>query len=79
MRLNRSIKHLSLIIISLFFVACSDVTKPIDTEVYLPIGMDKDGCMRYRLKPTTQMSTQVIVYKSINGGYTPNNEMSVCR
>ena len=79
MRLNRSIKHLSLIIISLFFVACSDITKPIDTEVYLPIGMDKDGCMRYRLKPTTQMSTQVIVYKSINGGYTPNNEMSVCR
>ena len=79
MRLNRSIKHLSLIIISLFFVACSDITKPIDTEVYLPIGMDKDGCMRYRLKPTTQMSTQVIIYKSINGGYTPNNEMSVCR
>jgi len=79
MRLNRSIKHLGLILISLFFVACSDITKPIDTEVYLPIGMDKDGCMRYRLKPTTQMSTQVIVYKSINGGYTPNNEMSVCR
>lgn len=79
MRLNRSIKHLSLIIISLFFVACSDVTKPIDTEVYLPIGMDKDGCMRYRLKPTAQMSTQVIIYKSINGGYTPNKEMSVCR
>lgn len=79
MRLNRSIKHLSLIIISLFFVACSDVTKPIGAEVYLPIGMDKDGCMRYRLKPTTQMSTQVIIYKSINGGYTPNKEMSVCR
>ncbi len=79
MRLNRSIKHLSLIIISLFFVACGNITKPIDTEVYLPIGMDKDGCMRYRLKPTTQMSTQVIIYKSINGGYTPNKEMSVCR
>ena len=79
MRLNRSIKHLSLIIISLFFVACSDITKPIDTEVYLPIGMDKDGCMRYRLKPTTQMSAQVIVYKSINDGYSPNKEMSVCR
>jgi hypothetical protein len=79
MRLNRSIKHLSLIIISLFFVACSDITKPIDTEVYLPIGMDKDGCMRYRLKPTTQMSTQVIIYKSINGGYTPNKNTSNCR
>jgi len=49
-----------------------------DDRQYFAIGNDGDGCMRYRIKPTSQMSVQVIVYKTIDGSYTPNKENSVC-
>lgn len=63
--------------------SCDEATinkkQAIDNNQYLAMGKDSDGCTRYRLQSTTQMSVQVIVYKTIDGGYTPNKNNSVCQ
>jgi hypothetical protein len=79
MKINRLLKIFVLIIMSIFTTACNDAYKtPVAKEVYLPLSKDSDGCMRYRLKSITSMSVQVILYKTADGGYTPNKENSIC-
>ena len=79
MKISYFSKIASLIIISILSTSCDYVYKQkTDANIYLPMGKDSDGCMRYRLKTTEQMSVQVILYKTIDGSYTPNKKMSLC-
>ncbi len=48
-------------------------------DFYLvPIGPDRDGCMRYRTFSLTRMVTQVIYYDDGKGGYTANKAAALC-
>ena len=79
MRINNLLKIVALMLMGIFTAACDNVYRQTATkEVYLSLGEDGSGCMRYGLKSTTQMSVQVILYKAANGGYTPNKENSIC-
>lgn len=75
-------KSLIFILLSGLLASCNEMPAykiPVaDDSQYLAIGNDGDGCMRYQIKSTSQMSAQVILYKTIDGGYTPNKNMSLC-
>lgn len=48
-------------------------------DFYLvPVGPDRDGCMRYRAFSLTRMVAQVIYYDDGDGGYTPNKAAAQC-
>lgn len=80
MKISYLSKFISLLIVIIFTTSCDQIYKQqIDTNIYLPMGRDSDGCMRYRLKATEKMSTQVIVYQTMAGKYTPNKNTSDCR
>lgn len=52
---------------------------PRGEDFYLvPIGPDRDGCMRYRTFSLTRMVTQVIYYDDGKGGYTANKAAALC-
>jgi len=75
-------KSLIFLLLSGLLVSCNEMTAyknpAADDSQYLAIGNDGDGCMRYQIKSTSQMSVQVILYKTIDGGYSPNKNMSLC-
>lgn len=80
MKTNSLLKTVGSIILGIFITSCDQIYKQqIDTNIYLPMGRDGDGCMRYRSKATEKMSTQVIVYQTMAGKYTPNKNTSDCR
>lgn len=58
---------------------CNKQQVEVKSQTYLPISADSDDCMRYHIETITQISAQVILYKAINGGYTPNKSESSCR
>jgi len=82
MKINSLVKVISSVVIGVFTISCDDVYKQqveVKSQTYFPISADSDDCMRYRKEAITQISTQVILYKAINGGYTPNKSESNCR
>ncbi|MBL7005180.1 MAG: hypothetical protein ISR69_14270 [Gammaproteobacteria bacterium] len=75
-------KSLIFILLAGLLASCDEAAtykkQTVDGIQYVAIGSDGDGCMRYQIKSTSQMSVQVVLYKTIDGGYTPNKKMSLC-
>jgi len=78
--MNKSL--IFILLLSGLLASCNEMTtykkQAVNGIQYVAIGSDGDGCMRYQIKSTSQMSAQVILYKTIDGGYTLNKKMSLC-
>ena len=52
---------------------------PIGDELYqVPLGLDDDGCPRYRLYSPTRLVAQVIYYRDPAGGFTTDRKRADC-
>jgi hypothetical protein len=49
-----------------------------DQLYQVPIGADDDGCPRYRLYSPTKLVAQVISYRDLAGGFTPDRRQAAC-
>ncbi|HIC39931.1 MAG TPA: hypothetical protein EYO74_00790 [Piscirickettsiaceae bacterium] len=51
----------------------------IDDDLYYePIGKDKDGCMMYIARSSSQATMTAVIYRNKNGVFTSNKSTSDC-